>query len=66
MGLTERIHSQRRSWGRLYRRPAILRRHMPATYECFGRGQQSASTLGADGARTMMLVYNLPHPDAIY
>jgi hypothetical protein len=32
----------------------------------FWQGPTIGVDLGADGARTMMLVYNLPHTDAIY
>src|SRR5262249_52501427 len=38
---------------------------MPVTSGCLGKGRHLAM-FGVDGARTMMLVYNLPATDAIY
>ena len=39
---------------------------MPATAACFWQGPSLGFDLGGDGARTMMLVYNLPSTDALY
>ena len=37
-----------------------------ANLRVFWQGPTIGVDLGADGARTMMLVYNLPRTDAIY
>src|SRR5262249_33376603 len=39
---------------------------MPVTSGCFGKDRHLAMTSAVEGARTMMLVYNLPATDAIY
>ncbi len=39
---------------------------MPAICACSGKGPSIGFDAGADGARTMMLVYNLPRPQAIF
>ena len=38
----------------------------PATVRVFWEGPSVGFDIGGDGARTMMLVYNLPATDAIY
>ena len=39
---------------------------MPVTCACSGKDRASGLTSGADGARTMMLVYSLPQTGAIF
>ena len=39
---------------------------MPATFGCIWQGPSLGFDFGGEGARTMMLVYNLPATDAIY
>ena len=39
---------------------------MPGISPSSGKGRRSASIFGAEGSRTMMLVYDLPATDAIY
>ena len=54
------------SWSACATATASSTPRMPATAACSGKAPRSASTTGGEGARTMMLVYNLPATDAIY
>ena len=70
MGPAERLYPGRGSRRRLHRRPALWRRHA-LHQECrrlrvFWQGPTLGFDAGADGARTMMLVYNLPRTEAIF
>jgi hypothetical protein len=68
MGPTQRLHCRRRGGGRLHRwlGDGTLYTKDAGDLRVFWQGPTIGVDAGADGARTMMLVYNLPRTDAIY
>jgi hypothetical protein len=71
LGRTERLHSRRRGGGGAFigglrYGDGTLYTKDDGDLRVFWQGPTVGVDLGADGARTMMLVYNLPRTDAIY
>ena len=71
MGPAERLHSWARKPAALLSAACAMATarstpRMPATCGCYWQGPTLGFDAGADGARTMMLVYNLPRTEAIF